>query len=348
MIKFFRNIRQQLLRDNRVSKYLLYAMGEILLVVIGILIALQVNNWNEKQKNLELVTSTIDALETELEDNFYHANFVLGFWKTQDSICKMVLFDQLTVDDYKNNDLVSILTVNWFNYNPQVENLNLLLENEKFASAELKPVIDAAKYLHDRKMLIDQQWDILRVNIDENLKILTSKVSLVRFDSSSENNKIQYMLNDPQYKNTVELYWIKVESYYDFISRYRAQIMALLSTIKVVHEGYDIKQLKAMYQEYNMHPFLFAECNQKKYERNDEIRRSYIIGNLTDRPVTLRIINDGKVGGVYDLMPNQFKNTRPEYAGIGGDYTIIAEQIDDNGNCIQKFIGVNKGYLIIE
>ena len=46
MIKFFRNIRQILIMENNTSKYLKYAIGEIVLVVIGILIALQINNWN--------------------------------------------------------------------------------------------------------------------------------------------------------------------------------------------------------------------------------------------------------------------------------------------------------------
>ncbi len=51
MLKFFRKIRQQLLSENQVSKYLLYAAGEILLVMIGILLALQINNWNEARKD---------------------------------------------------------------------------------------------------------------------------------------------------------------------------------------------------------------------------------------------------------------------------------------------------------
>ena len=51
MIRFFRKIRQQLFGQNTVSKYLLYAIGEIVLVMIGILLALQVNNWNEGRKN---------------------------------------------------------------------------------------------------------------------------------------------------------------------------------------------------------------------------------------------------------------------------------------------------------
>ena len=50
MIKFFRRIRQHLLTENKFSKYLLYAIGEIALVMIGILLALQVNNWNESRK----------------------------------------------------------------------------------------------------------------------------------------------------------------------------------------------------------------------------------------------------------------------------------------------------------
>ncbi|WP_411766424.1 DUF6090 family protein [Winogradskyella sp. A3E31] len=50
MIKFFRHIRRNLMEQNKTSKYLKYAIGEIILVVIGILIALQINNWNEERK----------------------------------------------------------------------------------------------------------------------------------------------------------------------------------------------------------------------------------------------------------------------------------------------------------
>jgi len=69
MIKFFRKIRQRLLTENKFSKYLLYAIGEIILVVIGILIALQVNNANETRKsNLEL-DKIIHNLIQEFESN---------------------------------------------------------------------------------------------------------------------------------------------------------------------------------------------------------------------------------------------------------------------------------------
>ena len=60
MIKFFRKIRQNLLMENNTGKYFKYAVGEIVLVVIGILIALQINNWNENRK---LKTEEIKTLK---------------------------------------------------------------------------------------------------------------------------------------------------------------------------------------------------------------------------------------------------------------------------------------------
>ena len=72
MIKFFRHIRKSLITENKFSKYLIYAIGEIVLVVIGILIALQLNNWNEYQKERKserLILSEIrDNLKYDLND----------------------------------------------------------------------------------------------------------------------------------------------------------------------------------------------------------------------------------------------------------------------------------------
>lgn len=67
MIKFFRVIRQKLLVENRFNKYILYAIGEIILVVIGILIALQINNWNEDKKQRITEQKILKELLIDLE-----------------------------------------------------------------------------------------------------------------------------------------------------------------------------------------------------------------------------------------------------------------------------------------
>ena len=66
MIKFFRKISQRLLSENKFNKYLFYAIGEIVLVVIGILIALQINNWNEQYKNNKKLKAFILQYKDEL------------------------------------------------------------------------------------------------------------------------------------------------------------------------------------------------------------------------------------------------------------------------------------------
>ena len=67
MIKFFRKIRKHLLAENKFSKYLIYAIGEIILVVIGILIALQINNWNNDNIERELELNMLSEILTNLE-----------------------------------------------------------------------------------------------------------------------------------------------------------------------------------------------------------------------------------------------------------------------------------------
>ena len=106
MINFFRNVRQKLAYDNNVSKYLRYAIGEIVLVMIGILLALQVNNWNnerirEKEENaiIAQLIADLQKSQTDLEERIEwetkmaqaSAKVCHAFWKKDtpnDSIFK--------------------------------------------------------------------------------------------------------------------------------------------------------------------------------------------------------------------------------------------------------------------
>lgn len=90
MITFLRRIRQRLLTENKISEYLLYAIGEIVLVVIGILIALQINNWNEGKKNQKVVsiyhTELVNDLLLDINHFNYHLSHAQVENKTIDSI----------------------------------------------------------------------------------------------------------------------------------------------------------------------------------------------------------------------------------------------------------------------
>ncbi|MFX0556666.1 DUF6090 family protein [Maribacter sp. CXY002] len=80
MTPFFRKIRQRMLKENRFTRYTIYAIGEIVLVVIGILIALQINNWNEDQK-LEIKTQNYykQLLEDLNKDRTFAEHTIIKF-----------------------------------------------------------------------------------------------------------------------------------------------------------------------------------------------------------------------------------------------------------------------------
>lgn len=111
MIKFFRKIRKKFLINNKINKYLIYVSGEILLVVIGILIALQINNWNEQKKNYKTETTYLKNLNKELTSSLielkgdYNAN--MEFLKSTLNILKYLdtkpnLVDSMYIDFYNS------------------------------------------------------------------------------------------------------------------------------------------------------------------------------------------------------------------------------------------------------
>jgi len=82
MIKFFRTIRQNLLNEGKTSKYLKYAIGEILLVVIGILIALQINNWNQDRHQRQKEKKILLELKRDLMTNDSTLQDQIEFYQT--------------------------------------------------------------------------------------------------------------------------------------------------------------------------------------------------------------------------------------------------------------------------
>ena len=104
MIKFFRKIRQNLLSEGKTVKYLKYAVGEIVLVMIGILLALQVNNWNENRKldnrRQEYYSQLLDDLNSDII-------FIQSTIKDFSNYLK----DYKAYTDYYNNDLLTPIQV---------------------------------------------------------------------------------------------------------------------------------------------------------------------------------------------------------------------------------------------
>jgi hypothetical protein len=121
MLRFFSKIRYQLATENRVGKYMRYAIGEILLVVIGILIALQINNWNEKHKakvyEIKMLSEIRNAMISDIKLFDYLVNDRLA---EIDSFSTVLLDLYLKKEPVPDSVLYYVPTLNQgylFNYN---------------------------------------------------------------------------------------------------------------------------------------------------------------------------------------------------------------------------------------
>lgn len=128
MLRFFRQLRQRLIIESQFSRYLLYAIGEILLVVIGILIALQVNNWNEERKNDKKVAKYTEGLIADLKKD---RRLVVGVLEDCTNDIEEISADKRELASQFNAVLVSRMahnrvTLTWFE--PVLEEIDLLLE----------------------------------------------------------------------------------------------------------------------------------------------------------------------------------------------------------------------------
>ena len=145
MIKFFRKIRQNMIKENRASKYMLYAIGEIILVVIGILIALQINNWKEENSNRALEKQMMSNLNSEFRNNLNKIQeSIIQYKQTEDAIRFLMSKMQASSDELKQHNIDSLLAnaVDVFDYRPTQNTLTEIL-----SSGNLKLISnDSIKY----------------------------------------------------------------------------------------------------------------------------------------------------------------------------------------------------------
>ena len=162
MIKFFRKIRYDLMEKNKTGKYLKYAIGEIVLVVIGILIALQINNWNEQRKTRINEKELYSRIIMDLQLDEKRINDFLKYYKDEQSMHYNIYQDSKGLRD--NDSLIDFSTLrgarvfnltigaNYFKFTKEIsepkigEKINIYFESEN-------NVKDAFGYLWDYKDL---------------------------------------------------------------------------------------------------------------------------------------------------------------------------------------------------
>lgn len=112
MLQLLKNYRNQTSKDGRLMKYFLYALGEIFLVVIGILIAVQIDNWNETRKKEEAFREIMETISKDIKADIEEYDFLLRKRYRNDSLLREVINGKIQEEDYRKNwkELKSLIT----------------------------------------------------------------------------------------------------------------------------------------------------------------------------------------------------------------------------------------------
>ena len=164
MIRFIRRLRQDMLSSNRLKKYFLYAIGEILLVVVGILLALQLNEWNAQRKlNIESVEYKAKIIEDLKLDTTRMARLIRRSKRIRQGVA-----DYFSYFDEGNHSITALLDSSrrvryrFFRLNPQDYTLTDMQSSGKtglLTETERKTLFDLATrkgYLHE---ILDSRMD---------------------------------------------------------------------------------------------------------------------------------------------------------------------------------------------
>lgn len=208
MIKFFRQIRKDLMEQNKTSRYLKYAVGEIVLVVIGILIALSINNWQQEKQNNKLEQRYVDDLVNDLKKdsvnlhNLYNEAILAAAAK--DSIYKVL--DQ---PDYQLDSLPAYFKWQWEPY--KIFSPSTSTIDEMKSSSHLEIIRQDAQ----RKQIVNMYYKYDLFLQDENLyrqatrEIFTMARSGLKNINSPTSDEIKLLLQDQRLMNTIRKNFVK-------------------------------------------------------------------------------------------------------------------------------------------
>ena len=293
MIRFFRAKRKGLLAQNKFLRYLTYAAGEILLVMIGILAALKINNWNEAQKLEQRTEDILRQIQEDLRTNIYETATSSNYYFYKDSLIQRLLENEIDFFDFDNPYLGTARS-------PLMTVAPLTLIDNGFQNwAAQEQIPEKYQKMNEvfNKLFVDWKSRMIHSEekvtamVDDNVKYLADHHPwfYARISSNIEGDLLQqeanYYQNDTLYKNKVSLYHIyAISDYLPLIDAYRnLSVDAYLQIDEILGEKLSPKK-----QDF----FLRSQAELQKFTGTYQ---------APNDPALRPVISLGKNGLIYTL-----------------------------------------------
>ena len=233
MTPFFRRIRQKLANDNQFLKYSRYAIGEIVLVVVGILIALSINSWNQKRLNQQEEKEILINLKGDFQNSIEELIF-LNSLRTNLILAgkEITLIDVDEIEQYSESYLDSLF--GWTMYVPTFNNkagsLSVLLNTGKInliSNTDLRNQL--IEWPGDVADMIEDEVSHSNLYYNDYLDILTDYITVNNLTQSNVNNWVRF--NKPTFAKMPDNKYIK--SQYESILRHKKFLNILHLRVRV-------------------------------------------------------------------------------------------------------------------
>ena len=265
MIKFFSKIRYNLMEQKITGKYLKYAIGEIVLVVFGILIALQLNNWNGDRIQNAAFENLIEALEKELIFNIDESNYELHWGTVYMQRYADIINENVSTDMYKaDKEYFSMIMTNKLDviYDdiegminkqdqfpdkykvliPHLKKFNNLFSRYKASEADLENIVlEYVKFI-----TLNEPW----VG-NKDLEIIDSEANLQR---------LEFIRTNPTFKNFLKEHNDRYTEALRNMSGIRSTCIVLIAQIKKIRGQYSNAELQQEIAKHGIEPFESYGC----------------------------------------------------------------------------------------
>jgi len=212
MIKFFRKIRQNLLSEGKTGKYFKYAIGEILLVVIGIIIALQLNNWNQNRINNLQAINALHNLKAELQRNIVDLEDMES--KCDKSVTSTAKGIEILNGDFTVKDLIQIDTL-----------IRKVLTTFPVTKSTYEELINTGNFYNLKNETLKSEIISLYMQTENfTAAYIATSETIINFDLNSELFNYNYLVDQlkspsPNLKN-IDTLWIHDKNSPTFLALY--------------------------------------------------------------------------------------------------------------------------------
>ena len=325
--------------DNRPLKYMRYAIGEIILVVIGILIALQINTWNEQRKDKERTNRLLESVQKELLINIKETDESIAHYRSKDSLIFEVLNKKVTYDDYKSNYSLRIIIYNRNDVDIIEDAFKNLIGFDSELPKELDSIVLKLKGVYG-----SEKEGILNYNkrvedmVTSNLKeIETNKkwFSDMSFFNNITDDMIEYQLNDSIYRNRVANYsMLGIRNHFNDIINYRKKALNLYEEIS---DYLDLKKDSSIVKNINDYKHYIG-----RYQA-DSIYNANVISENNVLKLNLEVKYDTIILVPFTLYPD----SKTYFISNNGDDNYFGQLFFDEDNEVSK-LSISKGSLRVE